>query len=51
MLFASNFPTVGHRHALGQVDELDLPADTEAALLGDTARRVFARLPDPGGPP
>jgi hypothetical protein len=44
MMFATNFPTVGHRHALAQVAELELPAVVEADLLGGTARRVFTRL-------
>jgi uncharacterized protein len=46
VLFATNFPTVGHRHALAQVTELELPPATEAALLGASARRVFTRLED-----
>jgi predicted TIM-barrel fold metal-dependent hydrolase len=45
VMFATNFPTVGHRHGLSQVDELELPEETRAALLGDTARAVFNRLP------
>ena len=44
-IFATNFPTVGHRHACAQLSELDLAPDTRAALLGGTARRVFTRLP------
>ena len=44
MIFGTNFPTVGHRHALGQIEELALDPATERALLGDTARRVFTRL-------
>lgn len=50
-LFGTNFPTVGHRHALQQIEELDLAPATRSALLGDTARRVFPRLcpQDPGG--
>jgi predicted TIM-barrel fold metal-dependent hydrolase len=44
VMFATNFPTVGHRHALAQVGELELPAAVEADLLGGTARRVFTRL-------
>jgi predicted TIM-barrel fold metal-dependent hydrolase len=44
MMFATNFPTVGHRHALAQVAELDLADAVEADLLGGTARRVFTRL-------
>lgn len=49
MVFGTNFPTVGHRHALNQVDELGLDADVERALLGETARRVFTRLANGGG--
>jgi uncharacterized protein len=44
VMFATNFPTVGHRHALAQVAELALPSEVEADLLGGTARRVFTRL-------
>jgi predicted TIM-barrel fold metal-dependent hydrolase len=44
-VFGTNFPTVGHRHALAQVAELDLTFETRDALLGGTARRVFTRLP------
>jgi predicted TIM-barrel fold metal-dependent hydrolase len=44
VLFATNFPTVGHRHALDQVAGLALPADVERALLGGTARTVFTRI-------
>jgi predicted TIM-barrel fold metal-dependent hydrolase len=44
-MFGTNFPTVGHRHALAQVAELDLAPETRDALLGATARRVFTRLP------
>jgi predicted TIM-barrel fold metal-dependent hydrolase len=44
VMFATNFPTVGHRHALAQVAELALRSEVEADLLGGTARRVFTRL-------
>jgi predicted TIM-barrel fold metal-dependent hydrolase len=44
VLFATNFPTVGHRHALEQLNALSLDANIERALLGDTARSVFNRL-------
>ena len=45
VLFGTNFPTVGHRHALAQVAELDLPPPSRPTLLGGNARRVFtARL-------
>jgi predicted TIM-barrel fold metal-dependent hydrolase len=49
VMFATNFPTVGHRHALAQVAELALPEQVEADLLGGTARRVFTRLGEIGG--
>ena len=48
VLFGSNFPTVGHRRALSQIGELGLDGETQAALLGGTARRVFTRLEGPG---
>jgi predicted TIM-barrel fold metal-dependent hydrolase len=51
VMFATNFPTVGHRHALTQVAELSLPSEVEAALLGGTARRVYTRLQHLGGRP
>jgi len=44
-VFGTNFPTVGHRHALAQINELDLQLETRDALLAGTARRVFTRLP------
>ena len=34
----TNFPTVGHRHALDQIAELELTPEIEQALLGGTAR-------------
>ena len=43
-MFGTNFPTVGHRHALDQVAELELKPEIEEALLGATARSVFTRL-------
>ena len=51
VLFATNFPTVGHRHALEQLSALSLDSDIERALLGDTARSVFNRLSGEGGSP
>jgi hypothetical protein len=48
-LFGTNFPTVGHRHALAQLCELALDDSTQCALLGGTARRVFSRLTLPRG--
>jgi uncharacterized protein len=44
VVFGTNFPTVGMRRALAQVDELALESGTRAALLGGTAARIFARL-------
>jgi uncharacterized protein len=44
-VFGTNFPTVGHRHALAQVADLDLTPEARDAFLGGTARRVFTRLP------
>jgi predicted TIM-barrel fold metal-dependent hydrolase len=44
VVFGTNFPTVGHRHALAQLAELDLDPTIEGALLGGTARTVFTRL-------
>ena len=43
-LWGTGFPTVGHRHALGQLSEVDLGDEARANLLGNTARRVFTRL-------
>ena len=45
VLFGTNFPTVGHRHALGQLGELHLDEAVTHAMLEGNARRVFARLP------
>jgi uncharacterized protein len=50
VIFGTNFPTVGHRHALAQLGELDLEPTVERALLGGTARRVFSRLSDQEAP-
>jgi uncharacterized protein len=44
VLFGSNFPTVGHRHALAQLDGLELSDETVGNLLEGTARSVFRRL-------
>lgn len=41
VLFGTSFPVVGHRHALDQLPELGLEDESRAALLGNTARRVF----------
>ena len=47
VVFATNFPTVGHRHALAQLDDLALPDDVRALLLEENARAIFTRLPSP----
>jgi predicted TIM-barrel fold metal-dependent hydrolase len=44
VLFGTNFPTVGHRHALAQLGELGLDGDAEDALLHGTAKHVYSRL-------
>ena len=44
VIFGTNFPTVGHRHALAQLGALHLEAAVEQALLRGTAHRVFSRL-------
>ena len=44
VVFGTNFPTVGHRHALGQLDQLDLPDTVRHDLLEGTARAIFHRL-------
>jgi predicted TIM-barrel fold metal-dependent hydrolase len=44
VLFGTNFPTVGHRHALAQVDELDLTDEARHNLLEGNARSIFTRL-------
>jgi predicted TIM-barrel fold metal-dependent hydrolase len=44
VLFATNFPTVGHRHALAQLEELTLDAKSRQRLLAGNARTVFTRL-------
>jgi uncharacterized protein len=45
VMYGTNFPTVGHRASLAQVEELALEPATRAALLGGTARSIFTRLP------
>lgn len=44
VVFGTNFPTVGHRHALAQVDDLAVDADVRDALLGTNARAVYRRI-------
>ena len=50
VVFGTNFPTVGHRHALSQLSELDLTPEVASALCQGTARRVFTRLCEGGTP-
>ncbi len=45
-LFASNFPTVGLRHGLGQMDALALGDEASSLLRRDNALRIFRRLHD-----
>jgi len=45
VIFGTNFPTVGHRHALGQLDELGLTDEVRHNLLEGNARSIFTRLP------
>lgn len=44
VIYGSNFPTVGHRHGLGQLAALDLSDEVRSLLLHDNARRIFTRL-------
>ena len=44
VLYASNFPTVGLRHGLSQLDDLELGAEARALLLRENALRVLSRL-------
>ena len=44
VLFGSNFPMIGHSHALEGLDELGLSDDTRAAYLAGNAERVFTTL-------
>jgi uncharacterized protein len=44
VLFGTNFPTVGHRQALAQLDALALADDVRSNLLEGTARSIFHRL-------
>ena len=43
-MFGTSFPTVGHRHVLGQLGALELDADVRDALMGGNAARVFSRI-------
>jgi uncharacterized protein len=44
VVFGTNFPTVGHRQALAQLDDLGLADDVRSNLLEGTARSIFHRL-------
>ena len=43
-MFGTSYPTVGHRHALGQLDALELAPEVRDALMGGNAARVFSRI-------
>lgn len=43
-MFGTSFPTVGHRHALAQLEALDLDPEIAAAVMGGNAHNVFTRL-------
>lgn len=44
LIFGSGFPVCGHRHFLGQVDDLGLAPEPRRWLVEDNARDVFRRL-------
>jgi uncharacterized protein len=44
VIFGTNFPTVGHRHVLSQLADLDVAPATFANFVRDNALRVFTRL-------
>ena len=43
-MFGTSFPTVGHRHAIAQLGNLDLSDEIVADLMGNNARRVFSGI-------
>jgi predicted TIM-barrel fold metal-dependent hydrolase len=45
VVFGTNFPTVGHRHAMAQLGDLGLTDEVRDLLLQGNARRIFTRLP------
>lgn len=45
VIFGTNFPTVGHRHAMAQLGDLGLTDEVRDLLLQGNARRIFTRLP------
>ena len=44
VLFGSNFPMIGHSHALEGLDDLGLSGETRAAYLGGNAEQVFSKV-------
>jgi hypothetical protein len=44
VVFGTNFPTVGHRRALAQLDALGLTDEARSMLLEGNARAIFSRL-------
>lgn len=44
VLFASNFPTVGIRQALGELEDMGLETDVYESIVRDNALKVFTRL-------
>jgi hypothetical protein len=44
VVFGTNFPTVGHRHALTQLGALGLTDEIRSMLLEGNARSIFTRL-------
>jgi predicted TIM-barrel fold metal-dependent hydrolase len=49
VMFGTNFPTVGHRHALAQIAALDVSDEVRHDLVEGNARRLFTRLAPGGG--
>ena len=43
-MFGTSFPTVGHRHALSQLDALGLDDEIASALMGGNAAGFFPRI-------
>ncbi|MCX2928914.1 amidohydrolase family protein [Mycobacterium sp. CVI_P3] len=44
VLFGTNYPMIGHRHALDGLDELGLSGDTRSAYLRGNAMQAFTAL-------
>lgn len=44
VLFGTNYPMIGHSHALDGLDELGLTESARSAYLHDNAARVFTKL-------